>query len=137
VYDDGRRLTIREFRLRGIAGIKRPARNRRPGRSDAAGANDGVGRTQRRVRMDEHGPAPAKVHQFLMCPEQTATIMNQALPQTDTHAPCPKCGTIMSLVVVTPHPIAANMLRRTYLCTTCNQTKTYVRPVTDNPAFTK
>jgi len=57
--------------------------------------------------------------------------MSQALPPTDAdqHAPCPKCGEIMSLVVVTPHPIAAHMLRRTYLCTRCNQTKTYVRPV--------
>ena len=54
----------------------------------------------------------------------------QPIPQLDvkdaTTAPCPKCGTSMVLAAVTPHPIAAQMQRHTYLCTTCNQTKTYM-----------
>jgi hypothetical protein len=48
--------------------------------------------------------------------------------QAETPTPCPKCGTIMLLAAVTRHPLAANMHRHTYLCTTCNQTKTYVLP---------
>ena len=43
-----------------------------------------------------------------------------------TTAPCPKCGTLMILAAVTPHPIAPRMQRHTFLCTTCNQTKTYM-----------
>jgi len=46
-------------------------------------------------------------------------------------APCPKCRADMVLVVVTPHPIAPEMERHTYLCTPCNQTKTYVLPGSD------
>jgi predicted RNA-binding Zn-ribbon protein involved in translation (DUF1610 family) len=46
-----------------------------------------------------------------------------------TTAPCPKCGTTMILAAVTPHPIVAAMQRHTFLCTTCNQTKTYMLPV--------
>jgi hypothetical protein len=34
----------------------------------------------------------------------------------------------MTLAAITPHPIAPQMLRHTFLCTTCNQTKTYVLP---------
>jgi hypothetical protein len=34
----------------------------------------------------------------------------------------------MVLAAITPHPIAAQMERLTFLCTTCNQTKTYVLP---------
>ncbi len=45
-----------------------------------------------------------------------------------TTVPCPKCRADMSLVVVTPHPIASSMDRHTYLCKSCNQTKTYVLP---------
>jgi hypothetical protein len=43
-------------------------------------------------------------------------------------APCPKCGTSMSLAAITPHPIATQMQRHTFLCTKCNQTKTYMLP---------
>ena len=48
-----------------------------------------------------------------------------------TTAPCPKCRADMALVVVTPHPIATEMERHTYLCKPCNQTKTYVLPTSD------
>ncbi len=62
--------------------------------------------------------------------------MNQTSPATPattpaasaTTAPCPKCGTAMILAAVTPHPIVAAMQRHTFLCTTCNQTKTYMLP---------
>lgn len=43
-------------------------------------------------------------------------------------APCPKCATTMILAAITPHPIATQMQRHTFLCTTCNQTKTYMLP---------
>jgi predicted RNA-binding Zn-ribbon protein involved in translation (DUF1610 family) len=45
-----------------------------------------------------------------------------------TTVPCPKCGTSMSLACITPHPIATQMQRHTFLCTKCNQTKTYMLP---------
>src|SRR6188474_1965247 len=47
---------------------------------------------------------------------------------SETTAPCPKCRADMVLAVITPHPIATQLARHTYLCTTCNQTKTYVLP---------
>ncbi len=46
--------------------------------------------------------------------------------QAEQQTPCPKCGTVMMLVAITRHPLAAHMHRHTYLCTLCNQTKTYV-----------
>lgn len=46
----------------------------------------------------------------------------------ETTAPCPKCGAGMTLAAVTPHPVATQLARHTYLCATCNQTKTYVLP---------
>lgn len=49
-------------------------------------------------------------------------------------APCPKCATTMVLAVVTPHPIAPQMVRHTFLCATCNQTKTYMLPANMPPA---
>ena len=54
---------------------------------------------------------------------QLALQLNDAERST---APCPKCGTLMNLACVTPHPIAPRMQRHTFLCTTCNQTKTYM-----------
>jgi hypothetical protein len=48
---------------------------------------------------------------------------------TAVTAPCPKCATPMVLAAMTPHPIAKNMERHTFLCAECNQTKTYVLPV--------
>jgi len=44
-------------------------------------------------------------------------------------APCPKCRKDMDLAVITPHPITHQLARHTYLCRTCNQTKTYVLPI--------
>jgi len=35
----------------------------------------------------------------------------------------------MALAAITPHPIAQQLARHTYLCATCNQTKTYILPV--------
>jgi hypothetical protein len=36
--------------------------------------------------------------------------------------------TVMVLAAVTPHPISTKMERYTFLCTKCNQTKTYMLP---------
>ncbi|MGA2892363.1 MAG: hypothetical protein ABSE22_05795 [Xanthobacteraceae bacterium] len=49
-------------------------------------------------------------------------------PAAATTAPCPKCTSSMVLAAITPHPIASHMERHTYLCATCNQTKTYMLP---------
>jgi hypothetical protein len=43
-------------------------------------------------------------------------------------APCPKCNTDMVLAAITPHPVALQLARHTYLCARCNQTKTYILP---------
>lgn len=53
------------------------------------------------------------------------------MPQAATieqAAPCPKCDTGMVLAAITPHPVALQLARHTYLCARCNQTKTYVLP---------
>ena len=46
----------------------------------------------------------------------------------ETAAPCPKCNADMALAVVIPHPVASQLGKHTYLCTRCNQTKTYILP---------
>jgi hypothetical protein len=46
----------------------------------------------------------------------------------ETTAPCPKCRADMVLAVVVPHPAAPQLGKHTYLCTRCNQTKTYILP---------
>ena len=46
----------------------------------------------------------------------------------ETTAPCPKCRADMVLAVITPHPIAPQLGKHTYLCARCNQTKTYILP---------
>ncbi len=46
----------------------------------------------------------------------------------ETTVLCPKCATSMVLAAITPHPIASHMQRHTFLCATCNQTKTYMLP---------
>jgi hypothetical protein len=46
----------------------------------------------------------------------------------ETTAPCPKCQADMVLAVVVPHPVAPQLGKHTYLCTRCNQTKTYILP---------
>ena len=43
-------------------------------------------------------------------------------------AACPKCNSDMVLAAITPHPVALQLARNTYLCVKCNQTKTYVLP---------
>jgi hypothetical protein len=43
-------------------------------------------------------------------------------------APCPKCNSDMVLAAITPHPVALQLARNTYLCVKCNQTKTYILP---------
>lgn len=48
-------------------------------------------------------------------------------------ASCPKCDTNMVLAAITPHPVAVELARHTYLCARCNQTKTYILPI-DRPA---
>jgi hypothetical protein len=47
----------------------------------------------------------------------------------ETAASCPKCRSDMALAAITPHPVAQQLARHTYLCATCNQTKTYILPV--------
>jgi len=47
----------------------------------------------------------------------------------ETTVPCPKCHADMVLAVVVPHPVAPQLGKHTYLCTRCNQTKTYILPV--------
>jgi hypothetical protein len=43
-------------------------------------------------------------------------------------ARCPKCQSRMMQVAITPHPVAPRMLRHTYVCRACNQTRTYMLP---------
>lgn len=45
---------------------------------------------------------------------------------TETTAPCPKCRTIMVLAAITPHPVVKQMERHTFVCSKCNQTKSYM-----------
>ena len=57
---------------------------------------------------------------------QATEAATDASDAAATTAPCPKCATIMVLAAITPHPIVAHMERHTFLCATCNQTKTYM-----------
>ena len=59
--------------------------------------------------------------------EQAGRMIEAAISQAT--APCPKCRRDMDLAVITPHPIAQQLARHTYLCRACNQTKTYVLPI--------
>ena len=63
----------------------------------------------------------------LLIPARQNTRMLQSAT-AETIAPCPKCQADMTLAVVTPHPIASQLGRHTYLCIRCNQTKTYMLP---------
>jgi len=47
----------------------------------------------------------------------------------DATAPCPRCQADMVLAVAIPHPIAPLLARHTYLCVSCNQTRSYFLPV--------
>jgi len=42
--------------------------------------------------------------------------------------PCPKCRSDMVDVAITPHPLIPQMRRHTFVCYTCNQTRTYMLP---------
>jgi hypothetical protein len=48
--------------------------------------------------------------------------------------PCPKCRIGMVHVAVTPHPVVTHMQRTTFVCYTCNQTRTYMLPVAQESA---
>ena len=39
---------------------------------------------------------------------------------------CPKCHSEMRYVTAMPHPMAPEMQRTTFVCYSCNQTRTYV-----------
>src|SRR6476659_6679500 len=69
---------------------------------------------------------------ILMPREQDGRMLEAAFSQA--MAPCPKCRRDMDLAVITPHPITQQLARHTYLCRTCNQTKTYILPVSPSSA---
>jgi len=71
------------------------------------------------------------MNQILIQPEQPE-LMLQVAP-SETTVPCPKCRKDMALAVVIPHPVTPQLARHTYLCTSCNQTKTYILPVASSP----
>ncbi len=62
---------------------------------------------------------------MIQAPVVAATVISDMAATT---APRPKCTTTMVLAAITPHPIATHMERHTFLCTRCNQTKTYMLP---------
>jgi hypothetical protein len=51
----------------------------------------------------------------------TTTVKSQPTP-------CPKCRSDMVDVAITPHPLIPQMRRHTFVCYTCNQTRTYMLP---------
>jgi uncharacterized protein with PIN domain len=55
----------------------------------------------------------------------------------DNTAVCPQCRTEMVHVAVTPHPVARNMQRNTFVCYTCKRTRTYMLPGTFTPEMRK
>jgi len=55
----------------------------------------------------------------------TVVEMTATAPQP----PCPKCRNGMLLACITPHPINARMEKHTFICTRCNQTRTYALSV--------
>src|SRR6187397_1034806 len=65
-------------------------------------------------------------HEFLIPVSDNAAMLPSAI--AESAAPCPKCHADMVLAVVVPHPVAPQLGKHTYLCTRCNQTKTYVLP---------
>ena len=56
-------------------------------------------------------------HQLL---GQTLAIMTEG-----PSAPCPKCRTEMVYVTHLPHRLASRMQKTTFVCYTCNQTRSY------------
>jgi hypothetical protein len=79
-----------------------------------------------------HAPWPVflfseRMHGILIHVKQATPMLQAAI--SETTAPCPKCRRDMVLAVVIPHPVALQLARHTYLCASCNQTKTYILPV--------
>jgi hypothetical protein len=71
------------------------------------------------VEFSEIGPSVDLDHESTIQAQQEGTT-----PLT----PCPKCRSSMIQVAITPHPVAPRMLRHTYVCRACNQTRTYMLP---------
>jgi hypothetical protein len=59
---------------------------------------------------------------------QGSESLMQIQQESTTITPCPKCHSGMIQVAITPHPIALRMLRHTFVCRICNQTRTYMLP---------
>jgi hypothetical protein len=57
---------------------------------------------------------------------QNVSMLQSATAETT--APCPKCRSDMVLAVITPHPVAPQLGKHTYLCVKCNQTRAYILP---------
>jgi C4-type Zn-finger protein len=53
---------------------------------------------------------------------ETQSIANE------TAVPCPKCSTHMALAAVIPHPVNTGIMRHTFVCAPCNQTRSYMLP---------
>jgi hypothetical protein len=50
-------------------------------------------------------------------------------PTADAVTPCPTCASAMTHVAITPHPVMPRMQRHTFVCYSCNQTRTYMLPM--------
>ena len=59
---------------------------------------------------------------------RTYARVMQVQQESGVSARCPKCQSGMMQVAITPHPVAQKMLRHTYVCRACNQTRTYMLP---------
>ena len=71
------------------------------------------------VEFSEIGPSFDLDHESTMQAQQEGTT---------TLTPCPKCRSCMIHVAITPHPVAPRMLKHTYVCRACNQTRSYMLP---------
>ena len=71
------------------------------------------------VEFSEIGPSVDLDHESTIQAQQEGTT---------TLTPCPKCHSGMIQVAITPHPVAPRMLKHTYVCRACNQTRTYILP---------
>ena len=71
------------------------------------------------VEFSEIGPSVDLDHESTIQAQQEGTT---------TLTPCPKCRSSMIQVAITPHPVAPRMLKHTYVCRACNQTRSYMLP---------
>ena len=71
------------------------------------------------VEFSEIGPSVDLDHESTIQAQQEGTT---------TLTPCPKCRSGMIYVAITPHPVAPRMLKHTYVCRACNQTRSYMLP---------